>query len=550
MGLKKQTAADLTAAYILAFVWGFMLFVYEPVFMYAVNMDDFWFDFSIMVVPTLKIFGLVFGTEITAVTLFYLGNRIFDRKVRFYKIMILIGSLFLYLMYIQGNWLIKGLPPLDGSEIIWENYGKTENVIIIVTGIIICAAVILSVIKRTLEKTIQMLKFISLAVFVAISVSLISTIAGHNALKMKDGAVFSMKNFNSVSGKQNFIMFLPDAMDAGEFSRILSDVPEYKDIFADFTYYNNAVSVYPYTRDSVPMILSGNMNINEMEFSEYSSNAYNHSKLFAMLEEEGFGINLYDHELIWNGKQEHCISNAESIYNIDIELMDYAKQELRWVLFKYLPYSLKKYSNVYDMNFNKCYYNWRNDAIYSEIVSCSQLEQVTDNMFQFIHAEGAHEPFRYDKDLNVVRGGSYRQEMEAAITMLDAYLQRLKDNGAYDNSIIIILADHGYCTEPVSNLRENIMRRFNPVLLIKGYQESHELIETDIPVSYEDLTDVYRDLLDGKKSIELFPDIDKNVTRKVIYYEYLKENHMIEYETDGRAGDAAAFRETGRTFDR
>lgn len=550
MGLKKDILKDLIAAYILAFAFGFMLFVYEPVFMYASNMDDFWFDFSVMINPTVKIFGLFFMAKAVAITIFYFINRVFDKKILLYKVIILTGSLIFFAAYIQGNWLIKNLPPLNGSEIVWENYGKTENVIIIAAVLIAGVAIFLSAVKFGMNKTIRYTTMVSLAVFAMLSVSLISTIVSSNALKAKNGTVFSMKNFNSISGNKNFLIFLADAVDAGEFSRVLNDNPEYKDIFEDFTYYTDAISVYPYTRDAIPLILSGNLNKNEKEFSDYSSDAYNNSSFFSMLSEKGYDLNLYDHELIWNGDKKYAVSNADSIYNIDIDLKDYAKQELRWVLFKYLPYNLKKYSKINDLNFNKCYYDWKNSSIYSVMLNNYQLNKEPDNMFQFIHTEGAHEPFRYDKDLNVISGGDYSQETEASITMIKTYIQRLKDNGAYDNSVIIIMADHGYCTAPVSDLSENILYRYNPVLLIKGYNEKHEFTESDKPVSYLDLTDAYRDLLDEKKSTELFENIDKNVTRKVIYYEYLKEHHMTEYETNGKAGDGKQFRQTGNIFDR
>lgn len=550
MKLKKETVLELITAYIFVFALGFMLFIYEPIFMYAVNMDDFWFDFSIMIKPTLKIGGIFFLITITAVTLFYFVDRLFDKKRTVFHIMILAGSVLFYILYIQGNWMVKNLPPLDGSEIIWENYGRIENKIIIAAGIVFCAVIILLVKKCGLKKTVRRLTLVSTVVLVMLSVSLVSTVTGYNALKRKDGVVFSMKNFNNISENQNFLIFLADAVDAGTFSRILNDSPEYKNIFEDFTFYSDAASVYPYTRDAIPQILSGSINRNEKEFSEYSSDAYNHSKLFSMLEEEGYSLNLYDHELIWNGNREYGVSNADSIYNIRIDLTDYAKQELRWILFKYLPYSLKKYSKINDLNFNKCYYDWKNASIYTEIASHNQLDKQADSMFQFVHVEGAHEPFRYDKDLNIISGGTYSQAIEASITLIKEYIQRLKENGAYDNSIIVIMADHGYCTEPVSELSENILYRYNPVLLIKGYQEKHEFLETDTPVSYADLTDAYHDLLAGKKSTELFQNIDSNLTRKVIYYEYLKEDQMVEYEIRGRAKDAKEFRQTGNFFDR
>lgn len=61
-----------------------------------------------------------------------------------------------------------------------------------------------------------------------------------------------------MSGEQNFVIFMLDAADSREFSYLLEQNPEYRDIFADFTYYENTVGAYSCTRYAVPYILSGN----------------------------------------------------------------------------------------------------------------------------------------------------------------------------------------------------------------------------------------------------------------------------------------------------
>lgn len=135
---------------------------------------------------------------------------------------------------------------------------------------------------------------------------------------------------------------------------------------------------------------------------------------------------------------------------------------------------------------------------------------------------------------------------------MDAYLTRLKANDAYDNSIIIIMADHGYYDVDHSSHGDEVFARYHPILLIKGFEEKHALTESDIPISHLDLMDAYMDLLDGKESLELFAnkDWDENRKRKIIWYEYLKEDHMVEYELEGSTDDWQNFKPTGNVFDR
>lgn len=60
--------------------------------------------------------------------------------------------------------------------------------------------------------------------------------------------------------------------------------------------------------------------------------------------------------------------------------------------------------------------------------------------------------------------------------MLDAYLQQLKDLGIYDNSTIIITADHG------SEARSQM------IFFMKGKNETHDSMQTtNAPISLNDL---------------------------------------------------------------
>lgn len=85
---------------------------------------------------------------------------------------------------------------------------------------------------------------------------------------------------------------------------------------------------------------------------------------------------------------------------------------------------------------------------------------------------------------------------------------------------------------------------------MKGYQEKHALVESDVPVSHIDLMDAYMELLDGKKGGELFQGIEPDRKRQVIWQEYRSEDHMVEYELEGNRFERQDFKPTGRVFDR
>ena len=56
------------------------------------------------------------------------------------------------------------------------------------------------------------------------------------------------------------------------------------------------------------------------------------------------------------------------------------------------------------------------------------------------------------------------------MTIAATYLEKLKKADSYDNSVIIIMSDHGYDEEGTEEYG-----RQNPLLMIKGRNEHHDM---------------------------------------------------------------------------
>ena len=177
--------------------------------------------------------------------------------------------------YVQGNFLIGNLPLIDGSDINWNDY-KIDNLLtIIIWTILIFTTIILSK-KLSSNKTIKYCSYISFAIFGMLSISLISTLLSTDALKSKDNILFTENNFNKVSDNKNFIILLVDAVDSNTFYNFIENNDDYRKIFNDFTFFPDTMSTYPFTRDSIPLLLSGKINKNEEPFDIFSTNYLKH----------------------------------------------------------------------------------------------------------------------------------------------------------------------------------------------------------------------------------------------------------------------------------
>lgn len=543
-------------------VFSFMLLIYEPILVYSTNKNDFKFDIGMMMPSLLLFFLLGFISILPLFTVIYLTNQMFARNSNVFHC-ITIGYFVIFLAtYIQGNWLAGDLPVLGGDIIQWDQFLKNDIITLLIWLLLIIVAICVTVRIGSL-KTVKIASGISVVVFIMLSAGMISVIAGNNAFKSKGGVfVPTIENYNTVSTDKNFLIFVIDTVDSQTFKSVMDSNDEYVRLFEDFSYFKDTMSVYPFTVYSVPNFLTGTVTKNENEFVDYCNESYNKSPLFEELAKNNYDINIYSSSVLWSGNKKYEIKNSASQY-LNLDSKKFFEQEMKYISFKYLPYAYKMYSQIETANFDIAFECdkeiYRSDNIYNySILQSAYLSTQNNPIFQLIHINGAHPAFNLDKDLNKIEKGTYEQEVEACITILKTYIQRLKDSGVYDNSVIIIMSDHGFCSSmenpptdhwPFSVGGKETLGRQNPLFMVKGFGERHDnYIESDIPITYwTDLMDAYKELIAGSQSTQLFSNIPLTRKRKVLSFN--NAAHLVEFETDGKAWEWEKFKPTGNTYD-
>lgn len=548
----KAVLKDLLPAYIIAFVFCFMLFVYEPLVMYSTNQLDFWFDMALMIGPILLGFLIFFLATSLILTAVYLVNKLFAREKKpiAYQIITLVFFGVFFVTYLQGNMLAGSLPALDGSSIDWDAF-KSKDIVTVAIGVVVLGVIGFLIIKVETMKTLKYAAGVSVVIFGILFVTLVYELISWNSFARKDSIIATNENFNTISSDKNFVVLLNDAVGSSEFNSVLEENPEYKEVFEDFTYYPDTLGCFPCTRDTIPVVLGGALNKNEMKFEKFSSKSLNESPLFKELTERDYDINLYESELVWYGSKNFSISNSTDYKNYRLPFKSFFSEEVKYIKYKYLPYYLKRYSNIESMDFNGLVdkYLWDDHTIYKTVTKKTELDKQSDKMFSFVHTEGAHIPFSYDKDLNILpyNSGTYEQKIEATIKMVDAYIDRLKANGAYDNTVIIVMADHGNTN---LNSADDMLVRANPMFMIKGIGEHHKFAKSDKPISYLDLMDIYSELLEGETAEEATEDIPDKRERYFMWYRNFRlEDHIEEYVVTDKAWEWTKFKKTGREYD-
>ena len=524
---------------IIALLLSFMLAFYEPFNMYTSNVWGFWFDiYDFFPIVVAQFLGFFFILSVV----FIIAN-IISKHV--YRIMLVVAFIVTIATYIQGNYFASNLPSLDGSPVDWGVYGKEKIISIILwLVVIIVSLTVLYFVK--FKKFDKIIKFVSVVILLMLMVTSVTLFMKPQVFDDKSTNVTSFDNFDSASRDKNFFIFITDQVDSAVFDQELSKNWNKEDIFEDFTYYPNTTSTYLWTMFSVPYILSGDYFENEEAvFGEYFTKAIDNSMLLNELENRGYQLNMFEDEEILNYQGNNIKRFANVKSNVHVKKRELIKQEIKYVLFKYLPYQLKKIAKIENLNFNRAkesngegIFSSRNDKIYNHLNN-AELRVENNKYFSYTRIMGAHPPFVFQSEIEYPGPeGTYEDGINSSIAVVKAFIDRLRKNGVYDNSVIIIMADHGH--------GEKTIDRSNPILYIKGFNEKHNYRKSDKKISYENLNDAYKQLMNGDTTDKLFQNLD-NSKRRILYNElYIHEfKEMIQ---TGDAWDSSTIVETGREY--
>ena len=538
---QKKPRSDLIHALILAFSISFMFCFYEPLQIFFTNRIEFDYEFR-NIIGWITLLSVMFFLFL--VLFFFLSEKL--SKKLFYILFFLMAWMF-FAMYVQGTILISDLPPTNGAAVDWSLYGKQRLQSFFLYGAVFLACLCLLHFFR--KKFWAYAAYGSLFITAVLSVTLAVTCVRTDGMKRSViSPRISTDDLNLVSSTQNFIVLVMDAMDSMTFQKLAeTENPEYREYFEDFTYYPDTLAGYPYTRFSLPLILTGEWYENQETFTEFSTRVLKNSRLFSELENKGYSMSLYENEVICEDRSFLRFTNiSDTRFEIDSPHR-FMKDELWMSFYMFMPYQLKPYApDVFERlsheDSTENLFSWDNIRIHDYFKE-NDLETTPDRRFIYIHAKGAHLPYEYDRDLNRIpeeENPTYIGNVQGTVTLVHEYLRLLKKAGTYDNSAVIIMGDHGYAEDDRS------VGRQNPLLMVKGINEHHPFQTSENAVSFSDLMDAYQKLMDGASSEVLFP-YTKDRTRRYLYH--VREDEITEFELkDASAWETESLKETGRQF--
>lgn len=300
-------------------------------------------------------------------------------------------------------------------------------------------------------------------------------------------------NQYTLAKDNNVIVFILDSFGSAQLDYGLSENPDLLNALNDFTYYNNADSCYFGTYPSMTHMLTGYDLDFTMTAPEYLENAWTDSeslKFFNTVHDNGFKFMLYSSggkPVFGNADRlGGYIDNAVKVSRI-VDKKAVFNRMTKISIFKYVPYIIKPYFEVptYKFYYVTSYENNRdvtcgNSTYYDELSEKRlSLYDDVDNAVIIQHLDGTHPPF--ETNLTGQGEAGLLVTEESLMIILEEYINQLKDLGIYDNSTIIITADHGRMDAFGKGTDPQI------IYFIKQKNEHHDSIAVSgRPVSHDD----------------------------------------------------------------
>ncbi len=409
------------------------------------------------------------------------------------------------------SWYPNDKDPLWGNYFIKQAEALNEGFVSGITFVTVIAIGVILFKKSSYEKMRRITDSIAVFTLMTQIITLIVLASTVNLFDRKIQTISTTDNEMRYSSGENFIILILDRFDQREFDKLLGNKnSDYvTNTFENFTYYPDTLSLYQMTDYSLPQIVADSRYLCDEPFHDYIQTAFSDSYLIDKLNDLGYETNIYttitlpdDPPEVDNWKRATFSPTSSST------LLSFI---YRLIAFRYMPQQLKDLFWFYPDDLNNIKearlsdqsgrtskkaaipYEWFNSS-FNDIITSEQIKIAdTPGSFHLYHLKGMHPMYKCDRQFNPTDYTVSKEETELSLMdMLNNYFDALKEVGIYDNSSIIVMADHG---EMISE--ENQLGHL-PIFLYKAKKEKHPLITDYTPHSYSELNTLYATILEDE----------------------------------------------------
>lgn len=529
--------------------WVVLIAFYTPNELYLNNASDFpmsyWYFFGKLLCGCIIISGLLFGG-----VLLYLSEKQKD-------IFGVILFVFLTMGYIQGMFLNGDMGTLDGSQHTWDISQQILNLLLWCVFVLGCGGLFLWKRKQVMKIMRIICIWIALTQLVSLGILIISS----DGTEAKSELLLTTDGILEVGEENNVIIFVLDMFDGCKMDKILERDADFLEPLKDFTYYRNATSEFCPTNNSIPFLLTGTK-FQEEQQERYVTYAYEGNTLLADIKARGYDVGIYTNSIFVSEEMQELISNYKGGITRTCKLWDLFSLMTQCSRYSMAPLLFKNYY-IYDtsdiallvvddriVNIEDdipLYRNLTNNGLY--------ISEDTERKgtFRFIHMHGAHPPYTMTEEFQYIEYDARRDKSQnrdgisqakGAMKIVYEYIRQLKELGKYDETTIVITADHG-STSGILDVSGNVADVSVPILFVKKANESkEEMVVNEAPVCHADIITTIRAEIGMDISEKTLSDYSENEER-VRYFKYCGLDWFEKYEVRGNVREFSSWKKVG-----
>lgn len=542
---KKSLKGRIITSLLCGFAPALALILRPSISFYLTNEGEYWFELG-DVLPYLLL--LFFGAAAAAALVHFLlpdGKKISLRLL--FAAAAAAGTL---CVFVQNYFMSSYLPALTGDELHWETYTTWKYLSYALWGGAFLLLPLLSLLRPRFMKSAVygLLLFFLCAEAVSGTVEAVS--ATHTNKRI--GTYFSMNGMNDTSEAGNVVVLVSDTFEGTYMNEILEEYPEVRDLLSDCTYYDNVTGISIFTHFSFAKLMTGQDFPAGKASEEGISYCFEHQTTLDRIAANGWDTAYYDEyspvpeirDKVINYSDERLCPDGRTAWKL-------ANMLFRASLFRSAPHSLKPDFIVYTIDFEYMKYELKdacpyieNDAVWYHSLAENGLTPVAGRpRYSLVELFGVHAPNERGADFELLENPEEMtieerkiQSARASLTLLRTYLDALKDAGTYDQTTVIMTADHGFDL------------RFYPVLLVKEAHRAEEGFRVDpAPISLQsDYEDLIAGLTEGKSFSSLAAEMTaEDRVRTALdfggptYWEKTDRRSVVEIR--GEARDPASY---------
>ena len=513
---------DIRLNFLIALTVSFLLFIFAPMEMYFSSKDYFFFG-GMEILKYTFCFGLF-----TFLFLSFVFFVIELRNITIWKYIISVVFSTIILFYFQGNYWLVNYGALDGEKVDWNKF-FVEGIVDSLLWLSVWTIGIVATYKIDWRKLEKIYKYICICMILIQSITLISLCINKGGINKTPEYLSTNEYEFEYSRDNNLIVIMLDSFDATVLSEIVNgeDGDTYRDILKNFTYYPDTIGMYSYTALAVPYILTGDEYLNDMTYGKYLEQAYSNSPVLNKAKEEKWRIGIYNVTTLPQTEISLVAENVKLVHNTASSHRRLLKYYYKLIAYKYMPQIFKQYFWLYpDEMISGLIDNEENVTVFSEdnfVFRNNFRDAISGDSsqptFRFYTLFGAHQPYHTTEEFEYSdEETDVYQTSKGVLKMLDEYLDGLRKEGVYDNSNIVVLADHG------------ILNRVNPMYMIKYAGTEEDFSTSDVAFSYSEVQRVFLGLMDGLDKNEIEKTMISNVPEKRRFLAY-KHSSGFGYDT-------------------